>query len=306
MFKEYLIKEYDDDYYQRLEIAYEESFKRKFLSKEEYSNRFKYEKKYSSFLLINKNNKNVIGHVGFKLNNLNKEIDGKIAFRFSTFIAPEYRGTGIYKFFMDKVKKKLVKYFGVKFIFAWPNFNNLLSCLKDPTYLNQAPIITWQHKLRYCNYKYEIENGYFFENFCDNKTKFTTNENNTNLTCDSYQDIRLILFDRQNKKYKLIHKGNSFSIIGESYLDEIIYLSIVFLQDISINKIISILNSIYKSGNVIVQIWCNPKDRFLQRSIIKSNFLPTGPIFNNGIYELTEKRFPFNNYFPNMYNHDAF
>ena len=56
-----------------------ESFKRKFLSKEEYSNRLNM-KKYSSFLLINKNNKNVIGHVGFKLNNLNKEIDGKIAF----------------------------------------------------------------------------------------------------------------------------------------------------------------------------------------------------------------------------------
>ena len=147
---------------------------------------------------------------------------------------------------MDKVKK-IVKYFGVKFIFAWPNFNNLLSCLKDPTYLNQAPIII-EHRLRCGNYKYEIEKGYLFEKLCDNKLNFQVIKNEANLTCDSYKDLRLILFDRNNKKYKLIHKGNSFSIIGESYLDEIIYLSIVFLKDISINSIISILNSIYKSG----------------------------------------------------------
>ena len=306
MFKEYLVQEYDDNYYKHLEVSYVESFNRKFLSKEEYSKRFKYKKKYSSFLLINKKNESLIGHIGFKLNNLNKEIGGKIAFRFSTFISPKYRGTGIYKFFMDKIKKKLVEKYGVKFIFAWPNFNNLLSCLKDPTYLNQAPIITWHHKLRCNNYIYEISKGYLCEDLCINKSQFTAFENKANLTFDSYKDIKLILFDRQNKKYKMIYKGNSFAIIGESISDDIVYLSIVFLQDISIKVIISILNSVYKSGNVIVQIWCNPKDRFLQRSIIKSNFLPNGPIFNNGIYELTEARFPFNQYFPNMYNHDAF
>ena len=135
MFKEYLVQEYDDNYYQRLEISYEESFNRKFLSKEEYSKRFKYKKKYSSFLLINKKNESLIGHIGFKLNNLNKEIGGKIAFRFSTFIDPKYRGTGIYKFFMDTIKKKLVKKYGVKFIFAWPNFNNLLSLSTNNSYL---------------------------------------------------------------------------------------------------------------------------------------------------------------------------
>ena len=97
-----------------------------------------------------------------------------------------------------------------------------------------------------------------------NKSEFITFENKANLTFESYKDIKLILFDRQNKKYKMIHKGNSFAIIGESISDEVVYLSIVFLQDISIKVILSILNSVYKSGNVIVQIWCNPKDRFLQ------------------------------------------
>ena len=41
MFKEYLVKEYDDNYYKHLEVSYVESFNRKFLSKEEYSKRFK-------------------------------------------------------------------------------------------------------------------------------------------------------------------------------------------------------------------------------------------------------------------------
>ena len=53
----------------------------------------------------------------------------------------------------------------VKFIFAWPNFINLKSYLKDPTYLNNYPIITWQHRLKISNYKYEEEDGYFMRIF---------------------------------------------------------------------------------------------------------------------------------------------
>ena len=306
MFKEYLILEYCEEYYKDLEISYVESFNRKFLSKEDYSKRFKYKNNFSSFLLINKNNQNVIGHIGFKLNYLNKEISGKIAFRFSTFISPKYGGTGLYKHFMDTTKILLVNNFGVKFIFAWPNFINLNSCLKDPNYLNNDPIITWQHRLEASKGFYELEHGYSFENLCDNKLRFETFLKNDNLTFDTYEDLKLILFDRENKKYKLIYKNNSFSIVGESYIDDIFYLSIVFLQDISINTVISKLKSIYKSGNHIVQIWCNPRDRFLQRNLLKVGFLPDGPIFNNGIYELTETKFPFHKYFPSMYNHDAF
>ena len=40
---------------------------------------------------------------------------------------------------MDIVKKLLINKFDVKFIFAWPNINNLISCLKDIDYLNQNP-----------------------------------------------------------------------------------------------------------------------------------------------------------------------
>ena len=58
---------------------------------------------------------------------------------------------------------------------------------------------------------------------------------------------------------------------------------LVFIQDIDIYSIISQLNNVYKSGNHLVQIWCNPKDRTLQHSLLKAGFLPDGPIFNNGI-----------------------
>ena len=94
------------------------------LTKNEYRNRFKLNNEYSSFVLINSENQIIVGHIGFKLNNLNLDIKGKIAFRFSTFISPNYRGTGLYKYFMDMVKKLLIKNFDVKFIFAWPNINS--------------------------------------------------------------------------------------------------------------------------------------------------------------------------------------
>ena len=52
MFEDFQIKQYLDKYYEELKIAYEDSFYKDFLSKENYSKRFKYEKNYASFLLI--------------------------------------------------------------------------------------------------------------------------------------------------------------------------------------------------------------------------------------------------------------
>ena len=88
-------------------------------------------------------------------------------------------------------------------------------------------------------------------------------------------------------------------------------MSIVLFRGLSIDEIISILNQIYNgqnhnNKNNIVQIWCNPNDRFLLVSLLKARFLPNGPVFYNGVYELTNIKFPSNQYCPCMYNHDAF
>ena len=50
-----------------------------------------------------------------------------------------------------------------KFIFAWPNINNLIKSLKDIDYLNQNPIITWQHDLGNKEYYYNKQENYLVE-----------------------------------------------------------------------------------------------------------------------------------------------
>ena len=306
MFDDFIIKNYEDKYYEDLSSSYLKAFKKNFLSREDYSNRFKNGNIYSSYLLIKKENQSIIGHIGFKLNNLNSKNKGKVAFRYSTFISSSYRGTGLYRYFMDQIKGLLIKDFKVEIIFAWPNINNLISCLRDSDYFNQFPIITWQHKLRKNNFSYVNLKQYKIDDFCEHKLKFKVINSERKLTLDSVEDLKKILFDRVNKKYKIIYTEKNYSIIGESTIADINYLSIVFIQGFNIYDLLSILNDIYKGDNYIVQIWCDPQNRDLQGSLLKSKFLPDGPIFYNGIYYLSEKIFKSENYFPSMYNHDAF
>lgn len=312
LFDNFEVKQYEEIFYKDLNLSYKESFEIDFLTKNEYRKRFKLNNEYSSFLLINREKQFIVGHIGFKLNNLNFDIKGKIAFRFSTFIAPNYRGTGLYKYFMDIVKTLLIKKFDVKFIFAWPNINNLISCLKDIDYLNQNPIITWQHYLGNKECSYNKQERYLIEDINKSNFKIKFQPNKYDLTFENIEDLKSTLFNRKNKKYKLILNGDYFFIIGESKINNNIYLSVVIFRGMTINSIISILNQIYNGENhnnktnCIVQIWCNPKDRFLLGSLLKARFLPNGPIFYNGVYELTRTKFPSNKYFPCMYNHDAF
>ena len=101
MFKEnFYIKRYEGVYYENLKNAYLKVFKRNFLSKDEYEKRFRFEKYFSSFLILEKKSNKIIGHLGFKINNLNPLIKGRIGFRYSTFIAEDYRGSGIYQYLM--------------------------------------------------------------------------------------------------------------------------------------------------------------------------------------------------------------
>lgn len=306
MHKNFSIEQYKEKYFDDLKISYQNVFRRNFLSKENYKRRFKYNGKYTSFLLINNDNKTIQGHIGFKVSNSNLKIKGKIAFRYSTFISLEYRGLGVYKYFMDQTKELLLQKFEVHFIFAWPNTNNLISCLRDEDYLNQYPIITWQHYLGNADYIYRYYSDYIFEDLCKNNKKFKLLADENRLTIETFEDLKEILFDRDNKKYKIIYKENDFAFIGESIFDNRIYLSIVLIQGINLDLIISILNHFYKQQNVVIQIWCNPKDRILQKNLLKSKFIPNGPVFYNGIYELTNNKFVSQEFFPSMYNHDAF
>ena len=129
------LKQYESIDYDNLKDAYKEAFNREFLEKDQYERRFK-SGKYFSSLILEKKTQKIVGHTGFKISNLNPKIKGKIGFRYSTFIAKDFRGNGIYSYLMNYASKELKINFNVKFIFAWPNKINLISCLKDSKYIN--------------------------------------------------------------------------------------------------------------------------------------------------------------------------
>lgn len=299
------IIKYEDIYFDQLKKAYELSFNKKFFSKDIYKLRFKYNNIYSSYLLID-SNKKIVGHLGFRIHLLNNNSKNKIAFRFSTFIIPSYRGSGFYLKMMEFVKIDLKEKFEVDFIYAWPNKINLLSCLKDKDYINLNPILTWQHVLEDKFVKENSQNiKYDFLHETDLNLEFKTNDNQ--LTFDSKDKLISILKDRFNKTYKIIYlNSKKFAIVGITYIDNKEYLSIVINNNLEVSAILNKLSQIHKNKNTIIQCWCFHEDYNLLRQLIKNNFNANGPIFYNGIYSLNNKKFPLNRYFPNMYNHDAF
>ena len=303
----YIVESYDQLFFNELKIIYEDVFKRKFLEKEAYNKRFRFNGKYSSYLLIEKNTKKIKGHIGFKIYNFNEKYGGLIAFRYSTFILDEIRGKGIYQSFFNEIKKIIRNEFKLKYIFAWPNTANLISCLKDKDYINLNPILTWQHKLGTTNYRSISKADYEIFNFVSfNDLPFLNICKARNLTNQSLEELNNIFFNRDNKRYIVLKHFQFFSIIGISIFQEIKYLSIVINEGLDIEFIISTLNDNFNTGEVIIQLWCDPKEKKLLREIMKANFKPDGPIFYNGVYELTSQKFPVNSLYPKMFNHDAF
>ena len=297
---------YKSEYFNNLRDSYEESFNKKFISQEVYERRFIYGLRFSSYILISKDSE-VVGHIGLRIHNLNSKENYKIAFRFSTFLIPALRGSGIYQRFMDYVKNDLKVNFGIDFIYAWPNRINLNSCLKDVDYINLNPIITWEHKLGNDEYKYSREEFFEYKKLDFIQFESTISENQFSLTKELENNFHLLFKDRTDKKYKIISSNNSnFAILGISFINNKQLISIVFNKGLKIEYIINVLNMQYGNFQSIVQSWCFYRNKKLLRELLKCNFSDNGPVFYNGVYELGDIKFPLNDYFPSMYNHDAF
>ena len=304
--KNFKIISYKSSYFNKLKISYENSFNKLFISQALYEQRFSYHKTYSSYLLISNKDK-VVGHIGFRIHNSNIGNLCKIAFRFSTFIIPSFRGGGMYLEFMNYVKNDLKNKFNVMYIYAWPNKINLLSCLKDENYINLNPIITWQHKLGNEKTSYEEEKIFKYKTIDFTNFDHIINKKEFGLTVDNLHDYKYLFVNRDNKEYKVISvEKNKYAILGISNIENKELISIIVNNELEIKFILNVLNMFHKYKKSLVQCWCFYKDRNLLRQLIKSNFKEDGPIFYNGVYELTHNRFPVNDYFPHMYNHDAF
>ena len=100
--------------------------------------------------------------------------------------------------------------FKVDFIYSWPNRINLISCLKDPKYINLPPINTWQKEVFCVNDPEQIEQINFSE----------LNIIKNNLTNDNLEDLKNFFLKRENKNYfffKDPERGDSL-ILGKSQI----------------------------------------------------------------------------------------
>ena len=292
-------KPYNSSFYEKLSESYVLAFKKNFLKKNIYESRFKFKNKYSSIVLLNKNEDKILGHIGFRIHLANPSICNFIAFRFSTFIDSSLKGKGIYQEMMKYASDFLKNEFKVDLIYSWPNKINLISCLKDPKYINLSPINTWQKEI-----------------FCIDVPKKTEpiqlsdlNIIKNNLTKDNLENFKKFFLERENKKYFFFKYPltGEILILGKSEINNNNFFSVISSDYYSIQWILDIVKSLgEKSKKNYVQLWCNYNDNENLRFVLKNGFEPNGPVFNRGIYILNQT----NNFnidlFPSMYHHDAF
>ena len=114
----YNFQPYDSSYYHKLFCSYKNVFKINFLDKKIYESRFKFNNRYTSIVLIDKNGSEILAHVGFRVHKANAQICRFIAFRFSTFVNESLRGKGVYQEMMKFSEDFLKTEFQVDLIYS--------------------------------------------------------------------------------------------------------------------------------------------------------------------------------------------
>lgn len=296
----YNFQTYKSSYYDKLSYSYKLAFKKNFLNRKIYESRFNFKNKFTSIVLLNKNESEILAHIGFRIHVGNPKICRFIAFRFSTFIDHSLRGKGIYQEMMKYAENFLKTEFEVDIIYSWPNKINLISCLKDPKYKNLPPINTWQKEITCLN------------DFHSNIEQISIEELSkidNQLTNDNLESLKKFFTNREDKKYLFFKdpKTKNDLILGKSEINNIIFFSILSCDLRSLPLTLDIIRGLgSKSQKNYLQLWCNFDDYENLRIILKNGFEPTGPIFNRGIYILDKKNISDIYAFPSMYHHDAF
>tara|TARA_A100001388_G_scaffold277673_1_gene270475 strand:- start:4324 stop:5244 length:921 start_codon:yes stop_codon:yes gene_type:complete len=295
----YNFHKYNSSYYDKLFCSYKTVFQRNFLDKKVYETRFKFNNKYTSIVLLDKNESEILAHVGFRVHKANPQICRFIGFRFSTFVNKSLRGKGVYQEMMKFAEDFLKTELKVDLIYSWPNKINLISCLKDPKYKNLPLINTWQKEV--------LCSGEYDENNFEIKLEKISRVKNQ-LTDDDLEITKNLFTNRENKKYYKLKdpQGNNL-ILGKSKLNQDIYFSLLHYSFDSLPWILNLIERLgSKSCKNFVQLWCDFNEYENLRMILKSGFEPNGPTFNRGVYILDRKNVSNIYAFPSMYHHDAF
>jgi hypothetical protein len=190
-------------------------FKKK-ISEEFYNWRY-YNKNYSSFVALYKNN--IIAHIGFVEYKFNLK-SNYIFSRHSTFVIPEFQKKGVYykllKYSFSKIKIKS------NYVIAWPNLKNLESSKRHD---NFKVINTYNlfYKINFVNKKNFIFTK-VFENYLK-KLKFTQ-KNHLFFRDKKFIDWRYNTYQK-DQFFFLDDKKLSHFIFQKKYFNNIIYYLII-------------------------------------------------------------------------------
>ena len=286
-----MIIRYKQEYYQDLSRAYKNSFARELIDRELYWLRFSWKDEPTSFLFIEEGQ--IMGHIGYRIREARH---GSVAFRFSTFVSKELRGSSCYPELRTHSMEDIRDRIGVQTVFTWPNRVNLISSLKDPDFYLSESIPTWQIKGRLIGNgkEVEIEEPQIGEILLERM-------NNGSLTVETSTSLMKEIRVRNDRDFKaVVEKGEVRALVSVKMIEGIEYSAYYYVEGDYLMDC-----RIEEEADVVNQLWIDRQDRDLMRAALKVGFEQNGPVFNLGIYSFCEQ--------PEktvgsarMYHHDVF
>lgn len=268
---------------------FENVFKKK-LSKKYYINKYKKQKNYNSYLLIDTSKNKIIGHVGYSIVkiNINKKFY-KVALRFSSMIRRSYQKQGFYKKLLIQ-SFKILKQQKISNVICWPNKINIIGTKKHIDFIYHKKINKYSLSIQ-GKQKFNLLNNKSFK-ICNMKNLYIFNKRRTKINYSLIKNTKYI-----QERYFKLNLNNNF------YFFEFKNNIIVFSK--KNNEEINILDFLYnnkyfekafdnfletlKYYKIILNIWINPRNLKIYNLLLKKNFKKTDLIFNLCLYKINHK-----------------
>lgn len=295
----------------RILDSYKESFQRD-LTPSRYLSTFSSSNFLNSFVAVNKDG-SILVHSGYIPSFSHPS--SQSVYRVSTYVQPQYRGTGLYATFMDHLLIHL-RISGYSRLYTWPNPHNLRACLKHSSFIYQYPIVTYQAHLSEYLESASRPPALQPSLLSDASSLLSTFQSldfsqihNPSVTSQAY----LHRLSRCNQiNYYIYHDSSLVTgIIGVNL--SLPTPTLTLLSDIPcvFSLVRSVANKTINGVSLnkydpLIQFWpCTLSNRTFSH-LLKYNFKPSGPLFHRGFYQLSSINQSNPPVIPTMLDHDAF
>lgn len=303
-------KQVEESYVNSILLLFKSVFKKK-ITKSYYINKYKNDKVYNSFILVNKKNNQPVAHVGYSFIDFKYNTTiYKIAIRFSSMVKKTYQKKGLYEKLLlgsfEILKKKQIHC-----VICWPNQINIIGSSKHNNFIFLGKVFTYS-KFFIGKNKFNIKKIKQFKN-CTNKNFRIINNIKKSIDCSILKNNDYILrryfkLNLQKKYYFFYYKKNIifFSIRNkyEINITDFLYLNSNF------KSTFTYFLSLFKDYKIKLNLWINPNNTKIHSFLLDNKFIKTEKSFNLGYYRLTNYKFLqkkiFKNYNYSMGDSDIF